>query len=320
MHRSHGEINRIFKLEPIGKLIGPILGQLFPVSDFQIYERGIVDGRVMADAYVFTPGGTDSYPWVKVIPPGEYEAEEYREGYVSAFGEASRGRLPMVVGGFVPSFGPEGDYFYDQRLVLATLPDGRHLAFVAAIEGPAADVYVYDSEQGTLERVATGPMHASTPTWSPDGRGILYREIRYQSNVIPPPRRNLTSLLWVPFGEGSSYYFVDPTFPRAWHFLYQWLDNQRFTFWTMAPGGAGVDENLSMGDLESGRSVRIVEDIENAATIHVGVEVTILASAYSQGKGREFFLIDGASGEARQLAISIRRSPSMRVWIDWAIS
>jgi len=36
MHRSHGEINRIFKLEPIGKLIGPILGQLFPVSVFQV--------------------------------------------------------------------------------------------------------------------------------------------------------------------------------------------------------------------------------------------------------------------------------------------
>ncbi len=87
----------------------------------------MVDGRVMADAYVFTPGGTDSYPWVTVIPPGEYEAEVYREGYVSAFGEASRGRLPMVVGGFVPSFGPKGDYFYDQRLVLATLPDAGRL-------------------------------------------------------------------------------------------------------------------------------------------------------------------------------------------------
>ncbi|MFV2043734.1 MAG: TolB family protein [Anaerolineales bacterium] len=311
-----------------------------------------IDGRVLNNAYVFTRGGSNSRPWVVFVRPGASEAEVYMDGYVSTFGEPSRGRLPMIVGGFGRSFEPEGDYFYDQRLVLATLPDAepveiaaltsyyeetasryfpsqvpvevirvtqsiafsepawspdeRYLAFVAAIEGPAADVYVYDSEQGTIERVATGPMYASDPVWSPDGRGLLYQEIRYKSNVIPPLRSNPSSLRWVPIGEEQPYKFVDSSIPMAWHFFHEWLDNQRFTFWSITPGG-GEDEHFSIGNLDTGKSVRILEDTRSSATLRVGDEVAILAAIQSQDNGYEFLLIDGASGQALPLDFSVRR-------------
>ena len=53
-------------------------------------------------------------------------------------------------------------------------PDGRWLAFNAAIDGPSADVYVYDTLTDTIERLTDGPDQSVDLAWSPDSAYIVH--------------------------------------------------------------------------------------------------------------------------------------------------
>jgi len=55
-------------------------------------------------------------------------------------------------------------------------PDGRYLAFVAALDGPSSDVYVYDSEEDQIRRLTDGPNQAWLMSWSPDSQWIVHME------------------------------------------------------------------------------------------------------------------------------------------------
>jgi hypothetical protein len=52
--------------------------------------------------------------------------------------------------------------------------EGRLLAFVGAMDGPTADLYLYDLATDEITRLTSGPSQALFPTWSPDGRYILH--------------------------------------------------------------------------------------------------------------------------------------------------
>ena len=53
-------------------------------------------------------------------------------------------------------------------------PDGRWLAFNAAIDGPSADVYVYDTSTNSIERLTDGPDQSVDLVWSPDSAYIVH--------------------------------------------------------------------------------------------------------------------------------------------------
>lgn len=51
---------------------------------------------------------------------------------------------------------------------------GRLLAFVGAMDGPTADLYLYDTQTREITRLTDGPSQALAPTWSPDGDYVLH--------------------------------------------------------------------------------------------------------------------------------------------------
>src|SRR5262249_40233943 len=53
-------------------------------------------------------------------------------------------------------------------------PDGQRLAIVAT-QGGGQDVWVYDALGGRFSRLTVGVGTAFTPTWTPDGRYIVYQ-------------------------------------------------------------------------------------------------------------------------------------------------
>jgi dipeptidyl aminopeptidase/acylaminoacyl peptidase len=61
---------------------------------------------------------------------------------------------------------------------LSWSPDGRLLAFVATIDGPSADAYVYDTEIDQVRRLTDGPNQPKLVGWSPDSRWVLHLEIK----------------------------------------------------------------------------------------------------------------------------------------------
>ncbi len=58
-----------------------------------------------------------------------------------------------------------GEGFLD---TLAWSPDGRFLAYVAATDGPSADIYVYDTQTSEVRRITDGPNQPELLGWSPE--------------------------------------------------------------------------------------------------------------------------------------------------------
>jgi Tol biopolymer transport system component len=62
----------------------------------------------------------------------------------------------------------------NQAPSLAWSPNGGKLAFIAALEGETADLYLYDVANNTITRLSDGPSQAYLPVWSQDGEWILH--------------------------------------------------------------------------------------------------------------------------------------------------
>ena len=60
---------------------------------------------------------------------------------------------------------------------LAWSPDGDKLAFVAALDGLSADVYLYDTQTDELTRLTDGPNQPYLNGWSPDSRWVVHQEV-----------------------------------------------------------------------------------------------------------------------------------------------
>jgi hypothetical protein len=53
-------------------------------------------------------------------------------------------------------------------------PDGTRLAFVGLMDGPSAEIYLYETETEQVKRVSTDDAQNYWPSWSPDGNTLLY--------------------------------------------------------------------------------------------------------------------------------------------------
>src|SRR5262249_54469895 len=56
-------------------------------------------------------------------------------------------------------------------------PDGRRLT-VRATGASGMDIWVYDSERGTMMRLTHGGASPDSPVWSPDGRFIVFEDVQ----------------------------------------------------------------------------------------------------------------------------------------------
>jgi Tol biopolymer transport system component len=63
-------------------------------------------------------------------------------------------------------------------------PDGRRIVFASHGENAHSDVWTIDVAGGPPRRVPTGPLPATQPAWSPDGRLIYYRQDRPDGSDI----------------------------------------------------------------------------------------------------------------------------------------
>jgi WD40 repeat protein len=57
---------------------------------------------------------------------------------------------------------------------LAWSPDGAKLAFIGAMDGPSADLYVYSLADGSIMHFTDNPSQGYRPTWSPDGKIVVH--------------------------------------------------------------------------------------------------------------------------------------------------
>jgi Tol biopolymer transport system component len=56
---------------------------------------------------------------------------------------------------------------------IAWSPDGQYLAFAGQMDGLSSDLYLYNSVDGTIQQLSSGPEEVMWIAWSPDGKWIL---------------------------------------------------------------------------------------------------------------------------------------------------
>jgi hypothetical protein len=111
---------------------------------------------------------------------------------------------------------------------LAWSSDGRWLAFNAAIEGPSADVYVYDTSNGRIARLTDGPDQSTDLAWSPDDGTIVHsvaRSLYYGYSGIGYDMLGAWAV--PPDPAKSPLHLYDHAFLGFEHIL-GWLDDGRY--------------------------------------------------------------------------------------------
>jgi hypothetical protein len=153
-------------------------------------------------------------------------------------------------------------------------PDGRYLAFTAIRNSISSDLYVLDSQDGSLRQLTSGPDWVGGIWWSPDGSQILMEEIVmpwkneqdrkdrfYISLTIP-------SSLWLVSVSDSQLrplYSIEEgggccSYRSAYHYDGPlWLDDKRFLIYEGAAGDVDLAKNLRLVDTSSSETRMIVD-------------------------------------------------------------
>ena len=104
-------------------------------------------------------------------------------------------------------------------------PDGRRLA-IAIDDGRGSDIYVHDSQRGTMTRLTFTASSNADPVWAPDGEHLIYRSRAGDKWVIwwiradgagepihlldnAPTTTDLSAQSFLP--DGRSFVFASPT-------------------------------------------------------------------------------------------------------------
>ena len=127
--------------------------------------------------------------------------------------------------------------------------DGRLLAFIGAINGPTADLYVYDTQTKEITQLTDGPSQAVLPVWSPDGQYILHFGVSW----VPPfggaiGGANQLDGVWAVRVEDGKIITLPKNEGNTPHFL-GWLDDSHYITYD---SGECSSENLHSVDVVSG--------------------------------------------------------------------
>ncbi|MEE8146867.1 MAG: hypothetical protein V3T24_04630 [Longimicrobiales bacterium] len=176
-------------------------------------------------------------------------------------------------------------------------PDGRRIAMRFVDVGESQDIWIFDRDQGTLERLTDEGTVNATPVWTPEGTRIAFSSVR---DGEP------SQLYWQPSdGSGSAERLLTTDFrtmPSSWS-----PDGQTLAF-------AGLrDGSWDVGLLTPGDSTPrwILESEFNE--FHPQLSPDGLWLAYTSDRsGEQEVYVEAASGEGRRAPVSIDGAHSPR--------
>jgi WD40 repeat protein len=132
-------------------------------------------------------------------------------------------------------------------------PNGRYLAFVALLDAPSSDLFVYDTQNGDLRRLTNGPDWVGPIEWSPDGTQIIMQELLNNFEFLFGPHSKPPSSVWsvsVSTNEIKLLYSTgeDP----SWQNILLWVDDKRFIAYEGFLVDADQARDLRLVDMEAG--------------------------------------------------------------------
>lgn len=121
----------------------------------------------------------------------------------------------------------------DEIFSLTWAPDGRTLVF-SAQSGGVSDLYRYDIEQGALTRLTNDAYADLEPSFSPDGRQIVYVTERYTTQIADAAIGGLRIAV-IDAATGQSREVR--AFARGKHISPQWAPDSRTIYFIADPDG-----------------------------------------------------------------------------------
>jgi dipeptidyl aminopeptidase/acylaminoacyl peptidase len=146
-----------------------------------------------------------------------------------------RDRFPILFACPVKHEPCEADNVEWWNFEMAWSPNGRYLAFAAALDGPSSDLYMYDAETGNVLRMTSGPDSVAQIWWSPDGKWIVMGEL-HESNYP------FTTSLWAVSASNNELrqlYSLEDGYPQS---ILGWLDESTFIVFD----GTGLNDALDL--------------------------------------------------------------------------
>jgi hypothetical protein len=134
--------------------------------------------------------------------------------------------------------------------------EGNKLAFIGAINGSTADLYVYDAQTKEITQLTDGPSQAVLPVWSPDGKYILHFGVSW----VPPfggaiGGANQLDGVWAVRASDGKIITLPKNAGNSPHFL-GWLDDSHYITYD---SGECSSENLHSVDVVSGETTSLMQ-------------------------------------------------------------
>jgi hypothetical protein len=127
-----------------------------------------------------------------------------------------------------PSTGP-GDVKLDATIAIveqqpsyAWSPDGSKLAFIGVLDGPTADVYLYNLATNQIARVSQDDTQDYSLSWSPDGNYLLF----FGADSFGSGAGFTTKSVWVANGDGTNVKILFQPASNHEERLIGWRDNE----------------------------------------------------------------------------------------------
>lgn len=132
---------------------------------------------------------------------------------------------------------------------LAWSPNGRYLAFTAALDNASSDLYIFDSWRDRVERLNGLFSQNASPFWSPGGNWLVSQEHGNLNEAGLSDAENVTALR-VPGYDDQNTLYLPPRGSQSEVFL-GWLNAQRFFSYSITADGPRTLREVNVESLKS---------------------------------------------------------------------
>ena len=146
-------------------------------------------------------------------------------------------------------------------------PNGRYLAFPAAIDGLSTDLYVYDTLTDQVNRLTSGENHVGNIFWSPNSQWIVHEEvIAFHGWYV--------EAMWAAAADGTHVKWLYQPDHRDHQQLLGWLGSYRFVTYGSSANGL---QSARITNLYSNESILLYPGAFGAAGPVLAPDLEIIA-------------------------------------------